>query len=319
MKEWTMDKDRGHKIVTNNSQNSGISSAEPGKGENGRDHEPPDSVQDRARGSYFARAKQRIDQARPSRSSQQGDFSPYPRPAGQGGGFGPGGYGLYGAQSEPRPARRDDQSAIDRMEGEGGGSRPDSEDTSGRFTASRSENVSGGWQDWPRQGPRNAEYGPQVRQSVWQREPLTAAEIMTSGVKVAHRETGVQEIARIMKEENVGVVPVVDAKRRLIGVVTDRDLVVRGIAEGRSYGELTAELVMTDDVEAVTPFETIPEVLELMGKKQVRRVPVVDRDDRLLGIISTADIANRADFDEDLQHALGKISTRRSFWSRLWA
>ncbi|HJR41036.1 MAG TPA: CBS domain-containing protein, partial [Gemmatimonadaceae bacterium] len=76
--------------------------------------------------------------------------------------------------------------------------------------------------------------------------------------------------------------------------------------------------VMTEDVEAVTPDELVRDVVDLMGDRQIRRVPVVDADDRLVGIISMADVATRADFDEDLQDALEEISARRSFWSRVF-
>ena len=82
-----------------------------------------------------------------------------------------------------------------------------------------------------------------------------------------------------------------------------------------NFHQLRVEDVMTDDVSAVTEDEPLTSVLDLMGRKQIRRVPVVDRDDRLLGIISMADIANRADYDEDLQDAFERISSRRSFWS----
>jgi CBS domain-containing protein len=152
----------------------------------------------------------------------------------------------------------------------------------------------------------------------WQREAITAGEIMTTNVKFVSREATAQQIAAYMKDENCGVIPVVDDNRKLIGVVTDRDLVIRATAEGKAPNDCRAEDVMTDDVEAVTPDEEIKDVIEVMGKKQVRRVPVVDRNDRLLGIISMGDIANRADYDEELQEALEKVSSKRSFWSRLW-
>jgi CBS domain-containing protein len=108
-------------------------------------------------------------------------------------------------------------------------------------------------------------------------------------------------------------VPVVDGAGRLEGILTDRDIVVRGLVEEGTLRRI--EDVMTDDVSAVTEDEPLTSVLDLMGRKQVRRVPVVDRNDRLLGIISMADIANRADYDEDLQDAFERISSRRSFWS----
>jgi CBS domain-containing protein len=155
------------------------------------------------------------------------------------------------------------------------------------------------------------------RRSRWQREPLTAQEIMTRNPRTVRRESPLRDAAQIMKDENVGIVPVVDEGQRLVGVLTDRDVVVRAFVEERQPASFRVADVMTDDVEAVTPEESIHEIIELMGRKQIRRVPVVDREDRLLGIIAMADIANRAAQDEELQEALERISSRRSFWHRL--
>ncbi|WNG41272.1 CBS domain-containing protein [Archangium violaceum] len=156
------------------------------------------------------------------------------------------------------------------------------------------------------------------RRGRWKREPLTAREIMTRHVKGVHLDSSLREVARVMKEEDCGIVPVVDERGRLRGVLTDRDLVIRTLAEGRPPDNMVARDIMTDDVEAVTPDEDIHSIIALMGRRQVRRVPVVERDDRLAGIISMADIATRADYDEELQEALDRISARRSFWSRLY-
>jgi CBS domain-containing protein len=190
----------------------------------------------------------------------------------------------------------------------------------GRDTGHRLEDEIGAERPFP-EDFRSREWhpgaAPQNRR--WQREPLTAAEIMTRDPRTVTAETPTAEVAAVMKSENCGIVPVVDAERRLQGVVTDRDIVMRTLAEGRSCDGVTARDVMTDDVEAVTPNDTVRQVIELMGRTQVRRIPVVDRQDRLLGIISMADIANRADYDEDLQDALERISSRRSFWASLWS
>jgi len=148
----------------------------------------------------------------------------------------------------------------------------------------------------------------------WQREPLSARDVMTRNPRTVTRQSEHREAAAIMRDENCGVVPVVDSAGRLEGILTDRDIVVRGVAHDRAR-ELRIEDVMTDDVSAVTEDEPLTSVLDLMGRKQIRRVPVVDRDDRLLGIISMAEIANRTDYDEDLQDAFERISSRRSFWS----
>ncbi len=156
------------------------------------------------------------------------------------------------------------------------------------------------------------------RRNRWEREPSAAHEIMTRNPRTVFPDTPVRDIAQIMRAESTGIVPVVDESGRLRGVVTDRDVVMRTIAEGINPLEATAREVMSDDVEAVTPDESVHDVVHLMGRHQIRRVPVVDRDDRLVGIISLADVATRADTDEELQSALERISARRSFWRGLF-
>jgi CBS domain-containing protein len=190
----------------------------------------------------------------------------------------------------------------------------------GRDTGQRLEDEIGSDRPFP-EDFRSREWHPgsAPRTGRWQREPLTATEIMTRDPRTVTPEMPLAEVASLMKSENCGIVPVVDAERRLLGVVTDRDLVMRTLAEGRSADGVVVRDVMTDDVEAVTAHDPVRQVIELMGRSQVRRIPVVDRQDRLLGIISMADVANRADYDEDLQDALERISARRSFWARVWS
>ncbi|QDE93798.1 CBS domain-containing protein [Myxococcus xanthus] len=156
-----------------------------------------------------------------------------------------------------------------------------------------------------------------ARNGRWRHEGLLAREVMTRNVRTARPESPLRDIARIMKDESCGVVPIVDERSRLVGIVTDRDLVVRAFTGGRSPEQLRASDVMTDDVEAVTPDDTLHDVIGLMGRRQLRRIPVVERDDSIVGIISLGDIALRADHDEELQQALERISSKRSFWSRL--
>jgi CBS domain-containing protein len=151
----------------------------------------------------------------------------------------------------------------------------------------------------------------------WQREPLTAREIMTRNIKTVRRDSSLRDVAQLMKDEDCGVVPIVDERGCLVGIVTDRDLVIRAFTGGKTPDQLRAGDVMTDDVECVHPEESIHSVIELMGKRQIRRIPVVERDDRVVGLISMGDIANRADYDEELQEALDRVSSKRSFWSRL--
>ncbi|MCE9668304.1 CBS domain-containing protein [Myxococcus stipitatus] len=151
----------------------------------------------------------------------------------------------------------------------------------------------------------------------WKREPLTAGEVMTRDVRTVRRNTPLRDVARIMMDEDCGVVPIVDSLGRLEGIVTDRDLALRAFLQSRSVEQLQVSDVMTDEVEAVTADEDLHGVLAVMGQKQIRRLPVVERDDRVIGIVSLGDIARRADNDEELQRTLERISSRRSFWMRL--
>jgi len=157
-----------------------------------------------------------------------------------------------------------------------------------------------------------------MRRGRWAKEPLCARDVMSRGVKTVLPEQTLREVARLMREENVGIVPVTDALGRLLGVVTDRDLVVRAMSEDRLPSQVrVADIMSSEDLEVATPDDSVTDLIEMMGRKQVRRIPVVERDNRLVGIIAMADIATRAEFDEELQAALERISSRRSFWSRL--
>lgn len=166
-----------------------------------------------------------------------------------------------------------------------------------------------------REPPRIREGG---RERSREREEAHAREIMTAGPKSVQPEATLRDVARIMKDENCGVVPVVDGDGRLVGLITDRDMVMRTVDAERPWSAIQAREVMTTDIEAVHPDESIHQIIHLMGTRQIRRVPVVERGDRLVGMVSIADVANRANQDEELQEALERISRRRSFWSRLW-
>ena len=154
--------------------------------------------------------------------------------------------------------------------------------------------------------------------SRWLKEPLAARDVMTKDPRTVQPSTTLKDASAIMRDEDTGIVPVVAEGGRLRGVLTDRDMVVRAFAFDKVPGQMRVEDVMSEDVECVTADESVHEILELMGHKQVRRIPVVDRDDRLIGIVSLGDIAQKADTDEELQEALHHISSRRSFWHRLF-
>ena len=123
---------------------------------------------------------------------------------------------------------------------------------------------------------------------------MLAREIMTANPTCCSPDDTAEDVARVMREHDCGCVPVVDSKsRRLLGVVTDRDLVVRGLAEGLTGGSEVRDL-MSPDPCCCSPDADHRTVEKLMSDNQVRRVPVVDASGRCVGIIATADLAMAA-------------------------
>lgn len=151
----------------------------------------------------------------------------------------------------------------------------------------------------------------------WRRGTARARDIMTRNPRTARPTDTVQQVSQIMVDEDCGIVPICEDNGRLLGVITDRDIVCRLIARGIDMRDARARDVMTDEVECVTEDESLTSVLRLMSEHQVRRIPVVARGDRLVGIIAMADLAREADVDEELQDTFEDISSERSFWSRL--
>jgi CBS domain-containing protein len=128
---------------------------------------------------------------------------------------------------------------------------------------------------------------------------MKISELMTRNPCTVNPETPVSDAARLMKEEGVGIVPVVErvggaeTRGRLVGVVTDRDIAVRHVAEGRG-GDAPVRDVMSGGVKTCRPDETVETVMALMAREQVRRVPIVDERGSLVGVVSQADLARKA-------------------------
>lgn len=121
---------------------------------------------------------------------------------------------------------------------------------------------------------------------------MKAQDIMSKDPTCVTPDTTLVDAARLMKDENIGIVPVVESNdsRRLVGVVTDRDIAVRAVAEGRDGVTTSVGHVMSADVRTTTADNSVDDVMELMGREQVRRIPVIDDGGLLIGIISQADI-----------------------------
>jgi len=136
---------------------------------------------------------------------------------------------------------------------------------------------------------------------------LRCSDIMTKNVNVCSPQMVVRDIADKMQDDNVGSIPVVDGGR-LLGIVTDRDIVCRIIAEGRDTRTTPASEAMSEDLVICTPDESVVEAIRKMGEHQIRRIPVCDLNGRLRGIIAMADIALEAERDRYLAAALEQIS-----------
>lgn len=118
-----------------------------------------------------------------------------------------------------------------------------------------------------------------------------AREIMTENPALCTPETPLDEVARLMREHDCGEIPIIDPAEQPIGVVTDRDIVCRVIAEGKNPMAYPAAICMSQPVATVSIDAPLGEVVTTMEHHQVRRVPVVDERGRCVGIISQADIA----------------------------
>ena len=143
---------------------------------------------------------------------------------------------------------------------------------------------------------------------------MRCSEIMTKSVKTATSAMPLSDVAALMRDGDMGAVPVVD-NGKLIGIVTDRDIVVRSVAEGKADASTVAD-AMTAELFTVRPDDFAFEAIRLMGDKQVRRIPVVGANGELAGIISMADVALEMEDEREIAETLEEISSGASFWSK---
>jgi len=134
---------------------------------------------------------------------------------------------------------------------------------------------------------------------------MKISDVMTPNPSTVSLADDIQKAARIMRDEDAGSVPVVD-EGRVVGMVTDRDIAIRAVADGDF--DCTIEDICSDDVVCATPEMSTAEAAELMGEHQIRRLPVVDDDDRLVGIVSIGDLAVKEGRDARTGDTLENIS-----------
>jgi CBS domain-containing protein len=118
-------------------------------------------------------------------------------------------------------------------------------------------------------------------------------ELMTKDPRAVQSGATVMEAARLMRDEDAGIVPVVDGDK-LVGTVTDRDIAIRVVAEGKSPDAVTVGEIASRELVTIDPQQELDEALRLTARRHVRRLPVVEEDGRLVGIVAQADIARNA-------------------------
>jgi CBS domain-containing protein len=131
--------------------------------------------------------------------------------------------------------------------------------------------------------------------------------IMTPVVERVPKDASIQEVARKMKEIDVGMIPVYDGDR-LVGMVTDRDIALRVVAEGRDPAKTPAHETMTPEVIYCFEDQPIEEAAQVMEKHQIRRLIVLNRDKRLVGIVSLGDLATHRQGKKAAGEVLSEIS-----------
>ena len=134
----------------------------------------------------------------------------------------------------------------------------------------------------------------------------TIAQIMTRSVATVQRDETLQAAARRMRDMDVGSLPVLDG-RAVVGMVTDRDIAVRGVAEGMVAQESVVADVMTEEVRCCRVDDPVEAVMAEMGVAQVRRLPVLDANNEVVGVVALGDLATRQSAHTD--DTLREIST----------
>jgi CBS domain-containing protein len=119
-------------------------------------------------------------------------------------------------------------------------------------------------------------------------------DVMTSNPCSIDAEKSVAYAAKMMKEEDVGLAPIVEGDK-LVGMLTDRDIAIRVVAEGKNPDQTKVREVASNQVVTIDPQQDLDEALRIMAKHQVRRLPVVEEDGRLVGVVAQADIAREGD------------------------
>ena len=139
-------------------------------------------------------------------------------------------------------------------------------------------------------------------------------EVMTKNPVCCRPDDVVTKVAQLMQSENIGSIPVIENERtqKLVGIVTDRDLVLKIIAKGHDVKSTKVGAVMTRQVVTCRAGDDLQVALDTMAEHQLRRIPIVDNDDRIIGIIAQADVATRVNLPEETATMVKEISQSKA-------
>jgi CBS domain-containing protein len=139
---------------------------------------------------------------------------------------------------------------------------------------------------------------------------MKISDIMTKDPATVTPGTTVRDAAQLMQREDTGIIPVVDSEgtKRLVGVVTDRDIAIRVVAEGRGGDTRVSEIMTSNRLATLRPDADVDDVMDTMADQQVRRVPIVDDRGMLVGIVAQADVVRKARDDQKAERTVEKIS-----------
>ncbi len=135
---------------------------------------------------------------------------------------------------------------------------------------------------------------------------MKAKELMTPSPCCASTQDSARDVARLMRDNDCGAIPVVDEKNAIVGMITDRDLAIRALAEGKSADSKVGEL-MTASPCCASVDDSVRDIERLMSDNQVRRIPIVDAHGKCVGIISQADLARAAERDKVTEHEVALV------------
>lgn len=135
---------------------------------------------------------------------------------------------------------------------------------------------------------------------------MKVKDLMTKDVATLNAEDSVEQAARIMKEHNIGSVPVCDGEN-VIGIITDRDIALRSVAEGENVKNQKVREVMSSNPVLANPDMDVHDAARIMSERQIRRLPVVDKSN-IVGIVSLGDLAVEQQLKDNAEEALSEIS-----------